>query len=137
MNTLESELKRLPEPRAPEALSARVMARIAQVDAERAAAAAASAPAPVEPARDRLAWALLLSGFVVGLGAQTYRLVVGEGRLDLMAPRIRGGVEGMLQMVPATPAVVVLAVGTLLYLAGLFTSSRAAAHGAGDGATRS
>ena len=69
--------------------------------------------------RDRFAWAVALMGVTLGLGAQAYRLVVGEATLDLTSLRISLGMDGVLEMPPASPAVAVLVVGILLYLAGL------------------
>ena len=125
MNALESDLKRLPEPALPEGLSASITARIARVDEERAAAALES-PRVVrtESGRARLAWAAALAGATVGLGAQAYRLAVGEAALDLTSPRLGGLMTGVVEMLPATPAAAFLAMGLLLYLAGLFAPLR-------------
>ena len=117
MNPLESELKRLPEPALPEGLTAAITARIERLDEERAAGAGEPPRvAGVVAGRDRLAWALALVGVTVGLGAQAYSLVVGEATLDLISPRISGAMNGV---------VAVLAVGLLLYLAGLFAPGTA------------
>jgi hypothetical protein len=67
-------------------------------------------------------------GLTVGLGAQAYRLFVGEATLDFTSPRISGGFDGVVEMLPASPAVAVLAAGLLLYLAGLFAPLRDTGH---------
>ena len=111
MNALESGLKRLPEPEVPEGLTAGITARIALLDEEHRVPDA-------EAGRDR--WALALVGVTVGLSAQAYRLAVGEATFHLTTPRLGGGMDGIVEMLPTTPAVAVLAAGLLLYLAGLF-----------------
>jgi len=125
MNALESDLKRLPEPAFPEGLTEAITARIARLDEERADDAVEPPRLAVaEPRRDRLAWAMALLGLTVGLGAQAYRLAVGEASLDLVSPRMISGIEGAVEMLPASPAVAVLALGLFLYLAGLFAPLR-------------
>ena len=133
MSTLESELKRLPEPALPAGLAERINARIAFI--EEAPAPGISEPSrtvPAETSRDGLAWALALTGMAVGVGAFVYRLITGETAIDLVSPRTGGGLGGVVDMLPATPAVVVLAAGLLLYLAGLL----AATSGTGIGRQR-
>ena len=121
MNEFEAALKHLPEPAFPEGLTATITARIARLDEERAAVVAEPPwVARARAGRDRLAWAAALVGVAIGLGAQAYRLVLGEAALDLISPRISGGMNGAVEMLPASPTVAVLAVGLLLYLAGLF-----------------
>lgn len=125
MNALESDLKRLPEPALPEGLTAGITARIARLDEERAADASEPPRVAVaEASRDRLAWAVALVGMTVALGAQAYMLVVGEATLDLTSLRISSGMDGVVEMLPASSAVAVLAAGLLLYLAGLFAPLR-------------
>lgn len=125
MNALESDLKRLPEPALPEGLTAGITARIAHLDEERAANASKPPRVAVaEASRDRLAWAVALVGMTVALGAQAYMLVVGEATLDLTSLRISSGMDGVVEMLPASSAVAVLAAGLLLYLAGLFAPLR-------------
>jgi hypothetical protein len=130
MNALESDLKRLPEPPFPKGLAADISARIARLDEERAADASEPPRVAVaEARRDRLAWVVALVGVTVGLGAQAYGLVVGEATLDLTSLRISGGMDGIDEMLPESPAVAVLAAGLLLYLVGLFASLRRTDHG--------
>jgi len=129
MNELEFELKRLPEPALPAGLTAGITARIARLDEERAAGAGEPPRvARAQSGRDRLAWAAALVGVAIGLGAQAYRLVLGEATLDLISPRISGGMNGVVEMLPASPAVAVLAAGLLLYLVGLFAPLRGTGH---------
>jgi len=116
MNDFESDLKHLPEPALPERLARRITARLA----EQSASGVRDSPCGVPDInRDRFAWAVTLMGVTLGLGAQAYRLVVGEATLDLTSLRISLGMDGVLEMPPASPAVAVLVVGILLYLAGL------------------
>ena len=125
MNSIESELKHLPDPAVPEELAASISARIARLDEEQAAPTRESPRVAVAQAgRDRLALALAFLGATVGLGAQAYRLAVGEVSLDLLSPRISGGLDGIVEILPVTPALAVLAAGILLYLTGLFVPMR-------------
>ena len=126
MNGLESDLKRLPEPALPEGLSAAITARIealAGVEEEHTAAAGERPVVAAHAGRDVFAWALALAGVTVGLGAHAYRLVVGEATLDItslrIGPGIDGGLNGLVEMLPTTPGVAILATGLLLCLAGL------------------
>lgn len=125
MNALESDLTRLPEPAVPAGLAAGINARIARLDAQRAATA--SEPSRLDAAdsrRDRLSWTVALVGATVGLGAQAYRMLLGEATLDLTSLRISGGLGSVIEMPPLTPATAVLAAGLLLYLAGLLAPIR-------------
>ena len=118
MNDLESDLTRLAQPTVPEALAASITARIARLDDPRAADL-------IEASSDRSAWGVVaLVGMTVGIGAQVYRLYTGEATLDFTSLRIGGGFDGVVEMLPASPAVAVLAAGLLLYLAGLFAPHR-------------
>lgn len=133
MNALESELKQLPEPTLPDGLAEATAARIARVAELRASAAAVRTSAAESgagigaPRRfaagatgpDRVAGAAALVGLTVGVGAETYRLLVGEAALDLISPRI-AGLHGPVEMLSAGPATAVLAAGLLLYVAGFF-----------------
>jgi len=122
MNQLEIDLQDLPEPSPPDRLSLDVMARIARIDEDRRRAAAdqPTQPAAADARRDLWAWGAIVLGVALGLGAPAYQLLVGEAALDLTSPRIGGGFHGVVEMIPASPATAVLAVGLLLYLTGLF-----------------
>ena len=67
---------------------------------------------------------MLLAGVMISLGAQAYRFLAGEWTLHFTSPLLRGGTEGFLEMPDASPAVLVLAAGLLLYVAGLFAPIR-------------
>lgn len=128
MNTLESDLKHLPEPAVPEGLSANITARLANLDEE--GIAGASKPvriASIKATRDRLAWTVALVGLTVGVGAQAYRIAVSAMTLDLTSLRIIREFElisWLMDGAPPSPAVAVLAVGLLLYLIGIFAPLR-------------
>lgn len=128
MNTLESDLKHLPEPAVPEGLSANITARLANLDEE--GIAGASKPvriASIKATRDRLAWTAALVGLTVGVGAQAYRIAVSAMTLDLTSLRIIREFElisWLMDGAPPSPAVAVLAVGLLLYLIGIFAPLR-------------
>jgi len=128
MNTLESDLKHLPEPAVPEGLSANITARLANLDEE--GIAGASKPvriASIKATRDRLAWTAALVGLTVGVGAQAYRIAVSAMTLDLTSLGIIREFElisWLMDGAPPSPAVAVLAVGLLLYLIGIFAPLR-------------
>ena len=118
---LEIELHRQPEPAPPAGLAAAIIARTARLDDERATTSRdASWVAAIKARSDRRAWAAAIAGLAVGLGAQGYRLLSGESTLNLTSSRIGGGMDGVIELLHGGPAVVVLAAGLLLYLAGLF-----------------
>jgi hypothetical protein len=119
----EFDLKQLSQPALPEGLAAGITARIARLDEE--------GPTGVgEPPRDRLAWAAGLGGVTIGLSAQVYRLVAGEATLDhLISLRISGGMGGVIEMLPASPAVAVLVAASVLSLAALHALLRGTGHG--------
>lgn len=122
---LDSELNRLPEPAPPAGMAAAIMSRTAHHEEKRPVASRESprvAPAKAQKS-DWRAWTVLLAGVAVGLGAQAYRLLAGESTLHLTSPFLRGGMEGLVEMPHASPAVLVLAAGLLLYVAGLFAVS--------------
>jgi hypothetical protein len=125
MTELETILQQLPEAEAPVHLARDVSVRIAQL-AEPGIPGAAGRPArPArEGARAWLAWATAAAGAVIGLGAQLYRLWLGEASLNLTGARITGGLLGPLADMPVTPAAAVLALALALYLTGLLAPLR-------------
>ena len=60
----------------------------------------------------------MLAGIAIGVGVPVYRVLTGEISLNLTSTRIGGWGERLTDIPTATPAVI-LAVGLLLYLAGL------------------
>jgi len=120
MTSLESDLTQLPEPTMPEGLAAGVTARIARIESDLVQAPPVTA---ADTRRDRLAWTTALAGLAVSLGAQLYGFAIGETTLDLMSLRTVG-MDGAAGMLPTSPAVGVMVVGLLLYLAGLFAPAR-------------
>ena len=118
---LDFELKRQPEPAPPAGMAAAIIARTARLDDDRATASRdASRVAAIKAGSDRPAWAAAIAGLAVGLGAQAYRLLSGESTLNLTSSRIGGGMDHVIEFLYGGPAVVILAAGLLLYLAGLF-----------------
>ena len=117
---LDSELRRLPEPAPSVGLAAIIMASTARLEEQRAAASDDAPPIVTRTRSDRLAWATMLTGVVVGLGAQVYSLLTGEATLDLTSSRIGGGIQGLIEVPHGSPTVLFLAAGLLLYLSGLF-----------------
>lgn len=126
MTPLETALQRLPEPAPPEGLSAAIAARIACHDQTPSLDAEPTAAATTTAFRHRLPAFLILAGAIIGAGAEAYRLVASWTAQDLVAPWLTGERSGVLDALPATPAVAVLVAGLLLYLAGLFAPLGAA-----------
>jgi len=129
MNRIEAELTRLPEPDAPQAFKAAVMARVqrlAEEDARRAPAFLAQARVLTEVksasgeagswSRELPTWAAVLTGLAIVFGSWAY------GRPELTAwITAESGVIGDLAARPFDEAALLgLALGLLLYAAGLF-----------------
>lgn len=126
-NALDASLKRLPEPVLPESLAAGIMARIARVSDERITGKALAAAGvrsrtsasrvSMSAGRDVLAWLAALGGIAVGFGTQMYRIVRGDGAIDLTSSRI-GEWGGLLGAPDASASTLLVAIGLLLYFAG-------------------
>ena len=126
-NTLDSSLKRLPQPVLPEGLAAGIMARMARVSDERIArkaVAVANARSrtsasrfSMSESRDLLAWVAALGGIAVGFGTQIYRIARGGGAIDLTSSRI-GEWSGLLTVPDASVSTLLVAIGLSLYFAG-------------------
>ena len=125
MTTLKSDLQRLSEPPVPEGFGANIRARIARLDDERPnGEGQIQRVDSTEARRHRFAWGVSSVGAAIGLGAQTYRLAVGEVTLNLMSLRAGSGTDGVVEMLPASPAVAALVFGLGLCLVGLFGALR-------------
>src|SRR5579863_10360397 len=126
IDEVASTMTRLPDPAPPASLAANVMARIARLPDERS---------PLPPAEtfavetksgrgERLAWGWIVGGLVIAFGMYV-RSELAAGTLpDLTSTRI-GHVP--LVTIPVEPAMLVLGLGLLLYLKGLFSPLRRAA----------
>jgi hypothetical protein len=131
--SLESALKRLPEPSPPPGLAAAVLLRAARIDEEREAARRQAAALASRGAQiDRLSWTTVLTGLVVAVGAQVFALVSGETTVQLAPSPFRIVLVGPWDAGFATLAA---AVGVGLCLAGLFQSVEPR-HAAGAPRTR-
>jgi hypothetical protein len=127
INEVASRVTRLPDLAPPASLSANVMARVARLSDERSVvrhAAGTSFIGTESSGRERLAWVWGLAGLVIALGTYVNREIAAGTLPDLTLSRI-----GHLQLVtmPIEPAMLVLALGLLLYLKGLFSPLRRAA----------
>jgi hypothetical protein len=105
-------LSTLSEPVAPSSMTTTVMARIAR-EADLAVA--------VEQPRERPVWLWSLAGLVVVIAAVAYGWTTGVGLPDVLGPKV-GGRLALLPM--GGPLTAVMAVGLLVYLAGLFAPLR-------------
>jgi hypothetical protein len=125
-DALESRLHRLAEPTPPTGFAATVLLRTARVEAGRATAAHRAAEAASEKAvRDGTWSTAVFGGAVLALGAAIYPLLTGLTPASFTPSLLRTGpASGIAGGTLAGPAAVLLAIGTLLYLVGLFTSIR-------------
>ena len=123
IDDVASTMTRLPDPAPPAALAANVMARIARLpDKPSSDPSADRAAVKAESGRgERLARGWGLAGLVIAFGMYV-RSEMAAGTLpDLISSRI-----GHVQLVTLTvePATLVLGLGLLLYLKGLFSPLR-------------
>ena len=114
---IERSLRQLPDPVPPPTLAPVVMARIArEANRERGAAGVGAANR-----REPLFWLWMAAGFAVVLGVTVYGW---RGGMPVpVLPSLRFG--SSLALMPAEgPATLFVAIGLLLYLAGLFAPLR-------------
>ncbi|MCX6545861.1 MAG: hypothetical protein NTV05_15790 [Acidobacteria bacterium] len=130
MNThVESELTHLPEPVPPATLVTTVMARVSLLDEEPASASLAyraskenSREGGVRDLNDLPVWVAAFAGLAIVVVSWITGGQEAGSLLDLMSSRI--GPPNLLRMSPNGSAVLWLALGLLLYLAGLFSPLR-------------
>lgn len=117
---LASALTRIPEPAPPPTLAATVMARI-----EREADLGASVARAGRTGRyDQWSgWLWVIAGTALVLGASIRAWLVDGTPLQLTSPRIGAGSMPVM-MSPEDPATLLLVLGLLLYLVGLFAPLR-------------
>jgi hypothetical protein len=121
---LATVMTRLSEPAPPPSLKATVMARIARDAGDRQSAHSVST-VPAGNYRDKLVWIAMVAGLAVVAGAVAYGLL-DEGSLpSMMSPRV-GPVR--IPFVPDGPSALVVGLGLLVYLVGLFGPLRSDAR---------
>lgn len=114
-------LTRLDEPAPPASLKATVMARIARESEKQDAPAAASATVRVQRGHDRSVWFWVFAGFFLVIVMSGYGWLA-EGALPDVASLRVGPVR--VALIPESPAVSIVGLGLLAYLAGLFAPLR-------------
>lgn len=120
IDDLHASMTHLREPAPPPTLKATVMARIAR-EADREPADAAAEAASAKRRRERPMWLWTFAGLVVVLCASAYAWLEGGLLPDLISPRMAGG----LASIPTQgPAALILALGLLVYMAGLLAPLR-------------
>jgi hypothetical protein len=127
IDEVTSTLTRLPDLAPPASLAANVMARVARLSDERSAFrpdAGTSLIGMESSSSERLAWVWGLAGLVIAFGAYVQSEIAGGTLPDLTSWRI-GTVQPVTM--PVEPAMLILALGLLLYLKGLFSPLRRAA----------
>lgn len=127
IDEVESKMTRLPDLVPPASLAAHVMARVARLPDGRSLVLPATRTSRVgteSRTRERLAWVSGLAGLVIALGACIHREVTTGTLPDLTSLHV-----GHVQLVtmPIEPVMLVLALGLVLYLQGLFSPVRRAA----------
>jgi hypothetical protein len=125
----ESGLTRLPEPVTPATLAATVMARVTRLDAARPPAplatplpAAASREVRASPWKDVPAWVAALAGVALVFVSWTAGRLEAASWIGLVSSQVV--TPSPVRLPPNGPVTVGLAVGVLLYLAGLFAPLR-------------
>ncbi len=113
---LTTVMTRLSEPPPPASLKATVMARIAR-DANVANAAPSVAAAPARRGRETLVWLSAVGGLALVICAVAYGWLEAGALPSAMSPRLG---PTTLSLLPAGPAALVIGLGLLVYLAGLF-----------------
>lgn len=126
---VESELRRLPEPVPPAALAGIVMARVWRLAEERTPASLASPALMGSSGEERvgkwhdvLVWAGAFAGLVLVFVSWLHGRLEAGSSLDLVSWRI--GAASVVRMPPNGPAVLGLALGLVIYVAGLFAPIR-------------
>lgn len=119
IDDLKPLLQGLPEPPPPPSITATVMARIAR-DVERRADGQVTAPA--RRISDVAAWAYTFAGVAMVLVVCTYGWFSTGSLPDLTSARIGPGRPALMPVLG--PFSVPLALGLLVYLAGLFSPLR-------------
>lgn len=110
----------LSEPAPPASLKATVMARIAREAEDRQP----PSPAPARSYRDRLVWIAAFAGLAIVAGAVAYGWLEAGSLPSGMSPRV-GLVT--ISLIPDGPSALVVGLGLLVYLAGLFGPLRSGA----------
>jgi hypothetical protein len=116
IDPIESQLKKLAEPRLPDAFAASVMARVARLPEPGAGRRSTPASATPQP-RDRFAWAAMGAGAAVAVVSWmigTNAIVSVSSLNPFLHPATAGDVA------LSAPSGTLLAAGLLLYMAGLF-----------------
>jgi hypothetical protein len=115
-------MAQLPEPTPPASLKANVMARIAR-EAELQQDITVEATDPARIPRERPVWIWTLAGGLAAvIGTSAYGWLVKGALPSLTAPLIGGGVPALVPMQGS--AALIIGLGLLIYLAGLFAPLR-------------
>jgi hypothetical protein len=129
INDVESELTRLPEPVPPATLATAVMARVSGLAEARQPAALVS-PVPALSAREARAWRwrdlpapfAATAGLFIVIISWTVGWLDAGSWLAIVSPGI--GAPPLVRIPHGAPAAPALALGLLLYVAGLFAPVR-------------
>ncbi len=128
MITRDIDLMELPEPVMPRGLSRGIQDSLADVSGAAQESASAPSAAHDGSARARTVrffWVLALLGLTLAVGAEVYRVLVGESMTDFSAVRWRSPWEGPWSTTPWGPAFSVLMAGSAMAGVGLYGLCRA------------
>ena len=114
-------MTKLDEPEPPASLKATVMARIARESEKQETPAAAVATARTQRGHDWNAWLCVVAGFCVVILMSGYGWLAEGALPDVASPRL-GPVR--VALIPDSPTVLIVGLGLLAYLAGLFAPLR-------------
>jgi uncharacterized membrane protein YtjA (UPF0391 family) len=126
IDPIEPLLTRLPEPAPPPALAATVMARIARESESGRTAVNRPVRSPAVQRGDGLGWLWVVSGLIVVVGLTLHEWVIIGSPPDVTSSRI--GFGGLVLMPAGGPASLLLGVGLVLFLLGLFAPLRQNRH---------
>jgi hypothetical protein len=118
---LNAALAQLPEPAPSSTLKANVMARIAR-EGDRSAATPSRDAVRIGRVSDRAAWVVALAGIALIVGAAAQGWIDAATLPSLISPRIGPGHASLMPLEGFGEAV--LALGALVYLAGMFAPLR-------------
>ena len=114
------QIAKLNEPPPPASLKAVVMARIAR-DADAPRVVSAATTASPRRQRDRLVWLWMFAGLAIVGGASAYGWFLEGTAPNLTSPRFA---PVTMSLIPQGDAAMVIGLGLLVYLAGLFRPLR-------------
>ena len=121
---LDDKLRQLSEPLPPAEMAAVVRARIWQSEPARKAGAKRAQPATSARFRGS-AWRWVVAGVggVIGLGAESFRVLAGDSEVHLWSPVVSADMVQLATLLPTDAGALALVAGVLLVVLGLLAPS--------------